>query len=126
MDFKQPQRTWDTQPRLVGPGSGRKVFAHYLVGLTCDQPPERWVQDIAAAQQAGIDGFALNIGPSDPWTWTQLDHAYRAAERSEAFFLFISFDMAAGSWSVAHVVSLIRRYQGSSAQMKVHMESVSG
>ncbi|KAL2162356.1 hypothetical protein VTH06DRAFT_7269 [Thermothelomyces fergusii] len=119
MDFEQPQQMGDAHGGLVASESGRKVFAHYLVGVTCNQPPERWVQDIAAAQRAGIDGFALNIGPSDPWTWTQLDHAYRAAERSGCFYLFISFDMAAGDWSVPHVVSLINRYQGSSAQMKV-------
>ncbi|KAL2198151.1 glycosyl hydrolase family 71-domain-containing protein [Corynascus similis CBS 632.67] len=65
----------------VGSNSGRKVFAHYIVGLTCGQPPERWDRDIVAAELAGLDGFALNIGPSDDWTITQLDHAYQAAER---------------------------------------------
>ncbi|KAL2140250.1 hypothetical protein VTI28DRAFT_4039 [Corynascus sepedonium] len=103
----------------VGSDSGRKVFAHYIVGLTCGQPPERWDRDIVAAELAGLDGFALNIGPSDDWTIAQLDHAYQAAERRVGFFLFISFDMAAGNWSVPHVVGFINRYKGSPAQMKV-------
>lgn len=62
------------------------------VGLTCGQTPEQWVNDIDSAKTAGIDGFALNIGPSDSWTWTQLDHAYEEAVRLGGFSLFLSFE----------------------------------
>ncbi|KAH6842599.1 glycoside hydrolase family 71 protein [Chaetomium sp. MPI-CAGE-AT-0009] len=106
----------DTDHRPVVPDSDRKVFAHYMVGLTCGHPPECWARDVAAAKAAGIDGFALNIGPSDHWTSVQLDHAYEAAEQCGGFSMFISFDMAAGCWSVPQVVSLINRYQASPAQ----------
>ncbi|KAK4145665.1 glycoside hydrolase [Dichotomopilus funicola] len=100
-------------------GNGRKVFAHYMVGLTCNQPRRHWEHDVRTAKSAGIDGFALNIGPSDYWTETQLDYAYNAAECSRGFYIFISFDMAAGSWPVSQVVNIINRYRGSSAQMLI-------
>ncbi|KAK4133767.1 glycoside hydrolase family 71 protein [Trichocladium antarcticum] len=103
----------------VVPESARKVFAHYMVGLTCDQSPEQWAHDVDSAKESGIDGFALNVGPSDPWTSTQLDEAYRNAEESGDFTLFISFDMAAGSWSISQVADLINRYKESTAQFKV-------
>jgi glucan endo-1,3-alpha-glucosidase len=41
---------------------------------------------------AGIDGFALNIGPSDSWTGTQLYYAYEEAARIGGFVLFLSFE----------------------------------
>jgi hypothetical protein len=73
-------------------GGGRKVFAHYMVGLTCGQHFEQWKHDVVTAKEVGIDGFALNIGPSDPWTQEQLDMVYRVAEEVEDFVLFISFE----------------------------------
>ncbi|KAK0702854.1 glycoside hydrolase [Apiosordaria backusii] len=97
----------------------RKVFAHYMVGLTCHQVVEQWAHDIKTAKEAGIDGFALNIGPSDPWTETQLSHAYHEAEEAGDFVLFISFDMACGEWSVEQVVGLINCFKESSAQFIV-------
>lgn len=48
------------------------------------------------AKDCGIDGFALNIGPSDPWTETQLDLAYSAAEQIGDFVLFLSFEYGSG------------------------------
>lgn len=140
---------------------GRKVFAHYMVwaafvtslgelsvklevdtnpqvGLTCHQSPEQWAHDINTAKLAGIDGFSLNIGPSDTWTSTQLHHAYEEAERAQGFSLFLSFEyveatpgpsiivadvrpasMAAGSWLVPCVADLINRYKSSPAQTRV-------
>ncbi|KAH6617236.1 glycoside hydrolase family 71 protein [Chaetomium tenue] len=109
----------DAEARPAAPDGGRKVFAHYMVGLTCDYPPECWVREVAAAKAAGIDGFALNIGPSDSWTSLQLDNAYEAAAHCGEFSMFISFDMAAGCWSVPQVVSLINRYHASPAQATI-------
>ncbi|KAK4187067.1 glycoside hydrolase [Podospora australis] len=97
----------------------RKVFAHYIVGLTCHQAVEQWSHDVKTAKEAGIDGFALNIGPSDPWTETQLCHAYHEAEQVGDFVVFLSFDMACGNWSVEQVTDLINRFKDSSAQFKV-------
>ncbi|KAK0742942.1 glycoside hydrolase [Schizothecium vesticola] len=97
----------------------RRVFAHYMVGLTCNQKPEQWLRDVQCAKDCGIDGFALNIGPCDPWTESQLDLAYSAAEQVGDFVLFLSFDMAAGSWTVPQVVASINRYKLSGAQMVI-------
>ncbi|KAK3316639.1 glycoside hydrolase [Apodospora peruviana] len=97
----------------------RKVFAHYMVGITFGQALDVWVHDINTAKQAGIDGFALNIGPSDTHTNEQLQQAYQAAEQAGDFVLFLSFDMACGEWEVNQVADLINHYSNSSAQMVV-------
>jgi len=53
---------------------------------------EQWHHDVKTASEAGIDGFALNIGPSDPWTENQLELAYTAAVHVKDFVLFLSFE----------------------------------
>ncbi|KAK4095914.1 glycoside hydrolase family 71 protein [Parathielavia hyrcaniae] len=90
-----------------------------MVGLACQQTREKWAHDIKAARLAGIDGFALNVGPSDHWTGVQLHHAYKEAEGVHGFSVFISFDMAAGCWEVSQVVELINRYKESASQTRV-------
>lgn len=118
----------------------RKVFAHYLVricafsarvtnpiltsvqvGLTLGHSKAQWEADICAARQAGIDGFAMNIGPQDPWTKDQLRLAYTAANdvAPGGFGLFISFDMAAGEWKISQVISLINEFKALPAQYEV-------
>lgn len=62
------------------------------VGLTSNQTHHQWRSDIQLAQAAGIDGFALNIGPADSFSEEQLELAYAAADDT-GFHLFISFDM---------------------------------
>lgn len=91
------------------------------VGLTDGQTSHQWTTEILAAQACGIDGFALNIGPSDHYTHTQLHHAYAAASSTcnGHFVLFLSFDMAAGQWHVDQVVSLVNEFKESPAQCKV-------
>jgi glucan endo-1,3-alpha-glucosidase len=89
------------------------------VGLTDAQPYSQWASEITMAKAAGIDGFALNIGPADYWTQEQLGQAYRAAEEAGDFVMFLSFDMAAGSWPVPQVVDLINEFRQSGAQMCV-------
>ncbi|KAK0383184.1 hypothetical protein NLU13_9097 [Sarocladium strictum] len=98
--------------------TSRLVFAHYMVGLTYDQAPSQWDKDISEAKSAGIDGFALNIG-TDTYTDEQLGLAYNAAAAAGGFQLFLSFDMAASSWSVDQVVSLINTYKDNANQHKV-------
>lgn len=97
----------------------RLVFAHYMVGLTFGQASSQWDQDISEAKSAGIDGFALNIG-TDSYTEEQLGLAYGAASAAGGFKLFLSFDMAASSWSVDQVVSLINEYKDNANQHKVN------
>lgn len=101
------------------------VFAHYMVGLTDGQTAEEWTEDILTARESGIDGFALNIGPSDYWTDTQLRLAYGAAGRlaeedtGPGFVLFPSFDMAVGEWPVDRVVEIVNEFRASAAQLTV-------
>ena len=71
-----------------------ECFGHLQVGLTCNQTPEQWSHDVKCAKDCGIDGFALNIGPCDPWTEAQLDLAYNAAEQIGDFVMFLSFEYA--------------------------------
>lgn len=78
-----------------------------------------WITDIVKAKAAGIDAFALNIASQTPYTITQLDNAYNAAEQ-QAFKMFLSFDYAAqGPWNAATVVSTINTYAVKPAQFKV-------
>ncbi|XXG95278.1 hypothetical protein Hte_001539 [Hypoxylon texense] len=100
-------------------GTGRQVFAHYMVGLTSGQSQDQWQTDITQAKSAGIDGFALNVGSADSWNAQQLQLAYDTAA-SNGFSLFLSFDMAASSWSVDQVVQLVNQYKDSGSQLKVN------
>ncbi|KAH8775428.1 glycoside hydrolase [Diaporthe sp. PMI_573] len=103
-------------------GHDRKVFAHYVFGLTDGHTYDDWNQEILAAQAAGIDGFALNIGPNDHYTMPQLRQAYSAASSlfGGRFVLFLSFDMAAGDWPVEQVVACINEFKDSPAQCRVN------
>ncbi|KAI0600987.1 glycoside hydrolase family 71 protein [Biscogniauxia sp. FL1348] len=101
----------------------RKVFAHYLVGLTSGQEASQWQKDISEAQSAGIDGFALNIGRDDSYTDTQLQLAYDAASSvGGGFSVFLSFDMADSTkpWDVDRVSSLVNQYKSAGSQFKVN------
>ena len=50
------------------------VFAHFMVQNSYAYNVNQWKTDIAAAQEVGIDGFALNVG-SDSWEITQVASA---------------------------------------------------
>lgn len=91
-------------------------------GLTDGHTYEDWNQEILAAHAAGIDGFALNIGPNDHYTMPQLRQAYSAASSlfGGRFVLFLSFDMAAGEWPVEQVVACINEFKNSPAQCRVN------
>lgn len=84
----------------VQSASAATVFAHFMVANSYAYNAAQWKADITAAQQIGIDGFALNWTPPDcisdmEWTVTQIENAYTAAS-SMGFKLMHSFDM---SWS---------------------------
>ncbi|KAH6981705.1 glycoside hydrolase family 71 protein [Ilyonectria sp. MPI-CAGE-AT-0026] len=98
----------------------RQVYAHYMVGLTNLQELSQWQKDMTDAKAVGIDGFALNIGPVDSWTDTQLGLAYQAAAGLD-FKLFLSFDMASAEniWAVQSVVDLVNDFKAETAQVLV-------
>ncbi|KAI5809829.1 putative alpha 1,3-glucanase, GH71 family [Peziza echinospora] len=99
--------------------AAKEVFAHFMHGLTASYNQDTWTADINAAKAAGIDGFALNIGPTDAWTETQLDNAYAVADKL-GFKMLISFDqLCCGTWEVEHVSRLINKYKGRPSQFKV-------
>ena len=87
--------------------------------MTASYNQDAWANDINAAKAAGIDGFALNIGPKDAWTEQQLDNAYAVADKL-GFKMLISFDqLCCGMWEVEHVTRLINKYKGRQSQFKV-------
>lgn len=93
------------------------------MGLTDGQTIDEWAHEIVLAHSACIDGFALNIGPSDHYTVTQVRNAFAAASRlseeGRDFVLFLSFDMACGDWSIDQVIGLINEYKDSSVHYTV-------
>jgi glucan endo-1,3-alpha-glucosidase len=102
----------------------RKVFAHYVVGLTYNQTVEQWRHDISSAAASSIDGFALNVGAQDAHTLTALRHAYEAAADWSAnttpFSLFLSFDFAASDgWNIDKVANFTNTFKDEPAQFKV-------
>jgi glucan endo-1,3-alpha-glucosidase len=62
------------QPRQAA--NPKLVVAHVIVGNTASYSVETWKQDIQLAQANGIDGFALNVGFSAPFTNAQVQNAY--------------------------------------------------
>lgn len=78
---------------------------------------QNWEHDIQLAKTAHIDGFALNIAPSDSFTDTALQKAYAAAESVGGFYLFLSFDyLSQGPWSAEQVISATNTYKNYPAQ----------
>lgn len=74
------------------------------------------------AQNASIDGFALNMG-SDSWQSSQIASAFAAAEQlGTGFKLFISFDMTAldgsSAASAANLQTFVTQYSGHPNQFK--------
>ena len=83
-----------------------------------------WISDIKAAQAAGIDGFALNIG-NDAYTGQQLSNAFSAAEAVGSFQMFLSFDYGAyPNWQTADVQRLTTQYGVSSAYFQYYGKPV--
>ena len=74
-----------------------------------------WASDISEAQQAGIDGFVMDIAPEDTNTDSVLQTAFSAAETA-GFKLLLSFDYESdGIWDASDVIDLINQYSDSSA-----------
>src|SRR4051812_9700822 len=73
----------------------------------------QWERDIAAAQTAHIDAFALNIAFSDKNLASSISKAFTAAN-NKGFKLFFSFDYASG-WLKSDVLNYIKQYSGNGA-----------
>ena len=117
-------------------GKPKSVFAHFIVrripslwryhahqflfqlGNAANYTTTEWILDISEAQAAGIDGFMLNMGVTDPCNGTQLAMAYSTAEQL-GYKLAISFDyLAPGPWQVSSVIAIIKQYCDSPAQFR--------
>ncbi|KAL1297014.1 hypothetical protein AAFC00_004608 [Neodothiora populina] len=104
-----------------------EVVAHFMLDNSYAYTKSQWKTDMAAAQQVGIDGFALNWIPPDcnhpsrGWQLDRIDDAYDAAE-SMGFKLMFSFDMSYSEcniyWNTTFMSSMITKYSGSSAAMR--------
>ncbi len=89
----------------------KAVFAHFLVGNVQAFSQADWEADIALAQAAGIDGFALNVAAGDSSNTASLAKAFQAAD-AKGFKLFFSFDyLAWGVWDAGTVINLINTYK---------------
>lgn len=104
--------------------SAASVFAHFMMANSYAYDIEQWKTDITAAQQIGIDGFALNWTPPDcsypslGWVVDRIDDAFTAAE-SMGFKLMHSFDMSwtecSVYWNQTFMADMITKHSGSSA-----------
>lgn len=98
--------------------SSHAVWAHHMVGNTYPYSQSDWSRDISAAQAAGIDGFALNIGV-ESWQLDRVHDAYAAASGT-GFKLFLSLDMTSlgcNSQSDANnLVSIVQTHATDSSQ----------
>ncbi|KAJ3498334.1 hypothetical protein NLG97_g1206 [Lecanicillium saksenae] len=96
----------------------KAVYAHFMVGIVENYTVDDWKQDIAQAQEIGIDGFALNCAPPrvDNYTPKQLANAYEAAA-DLGFHVFVSFDFAYwGDNDAADITSILRNYSSHPGQ----------
>jgi hypothetical protein len=93
------------------------------VGNTYSYTQADWASDIAAAQAAGIDAFALNCGSTDTSNGADtnaLNYAFAAADAA-GFKLFFSFDYAAqGAWAASLVTSTLQTYSSHSSYFKIN------
>lgn len=107
--------------------SAKTVLSHFMLQNSYAYNLQQWKTDIAAAQQIGLDGFALNWLPPDcsspglDWQVARIDDAFTAAEDMN-FNLIFSFDMSYSVcdtyWNVTFMESMITKYAGSSAALR--------
>lgn len=104
--------------------TAKTVMAHFMMSESYAFDIPQWKTDMAAAQQIGVDGFALNWIPPDctvpglDWQVSRIDDAFTAAE-SVGFKLMFSFDMSytecSTYWNQTFMQSMITKYASSSA-----------
>lgn len=98
----------------------RLVFAHYMACCPSaghNASTEALRHEMGLAAQAGIDGFAINVGAwlKEPYYQEISSRLFRAA-RSTEFRLFFSADAATGL-SSAEVIEMVARYSGEPAYL---------
>ncbi|KAI9707599.1 MAG: hypothetical protein M1836_000560 [Candelina mexicana] len=99
--------------------SAKAVFAHFIIGNSANMATADWTDDIQKAKDAHIDGFALNIAPTDTYTDSSLRAAYDAANALGGFSLFLSFDyLSQGVWDPSAVIRTINTYKNEASQYK--------
>ena len=77
-----------------------------------------WTTNIRLAQEAKIDGFAMNMATGDGTNDLQLPKAFEIA-RNRGFKLFFSFDYASnGLWPKDEVLRYISTWSGDSAYFR--------
>ncbi|KAF2027092.1 alpha-1,3-glucanase-like protein [Setomelanomma holmii] len=100
--------------------TSRYVFAHFMMGIVGNRvSSDAYDAEFQLAKAAGIDAFALNMGPDV--TNTQLGYAYNSAERV-GIKVFISFDFNSGLFSTSDpgaVADRIKAFKDKPAQLKV-------
>ncbi|KAF7189218.1 Glucan endo-1,3-alpha-glucosidase agn1 [Pseudocercospora fuligena] len=97
----------------------KAVVAHFMMSNCYYYTSTEWTSDIQAAQDAHIDGFALNVANNpDSTTIQQIANAFTAANNM-GFKLLFSFDYAgAGAWPRNQVISYIQQYSSNAAYMQ--------
>lgn len=81
LSFRSPFHHGRSHKRDDAP---KLVVAHHMVGNTYPYTQNDWASDIQAAHDAGIDGFALNIG-TDDWQPAQVASAYVVPSKRSRF-----------------------------------------
>ncbi|KAF2647967.1 carbohydrate-binding module family 24 protein [Lophiostoma macrostomum CBS 122681] len=95
--------------------SGKAVFAHFMIGNTENYGSPDFESEISQAQEAHIDGFALNFAYADYTNDGSIERMFGAAER-KGFKLIFSFDYAGnGPFPKEEVDYWLDMYLGSSA-----------
>jgi len=119
----------------VQAASAKIALAHFMVQESYAYTVDEWKLDIAAAQQIGLDGFALNWIPPDcnspgdtsvQWQIGQIRNAYAAANTisNPPFYLMHSFDMSYFScetglnWNQTFMVKMINELGSQTSQLK--------
>ena len=64
--LSSPTVSQPSQSPVAANGDPKYVVAHHMVGNTFPYTIDDWAEDIVLAHEAGIDGFALNMG-TDSW-----------------------------------------------------------
>ncbi|KAI9710107.1 MAG: hypothetical protein M1820_002909 [Bogoriella megaspora] len=107
-----------------GQAVGPAVFAHFMVGNTAGYDVAQWQKEMSTAQEASIDGFALNVGTPLSDFATQIQNAFDAAAAQPGDFkLFFSFDYqggADGPWPIGDVETVLRQYAPKDQHYKVN------
>ncbi|KAJ3824780.1 glycoside hydrolase [Lentinula raphanica] len=94
------------------------VFAHFMVGNTYPYTQEDWLEDIIAAHEHEIDGFALNIG-REAWQLDRISDCFAAASKTKVpFWFFFSFDMSSIPSATADDIALLCQYMEQFGQSK--------